>query len=586
MSAAADGCWHPVAALDDLPYRHVFRGKLHGLELAIWRADDDTVNVWENRCLHRGMRLSAGSNNGAELKCSYHGWRYASGTAACIYIPAHPVDAPARTIHNRVFAVSEHAGLVWTNFEQDVQSTADADLACADALVLRALPFAAAPDLVSRRLPRYVFQPVGRLDDVGASIEVLAPDSFKAVLRSNTGSESSRVVLIVQPVDADSCIVRGLLAEGADTAHRTAILRHHSDALEQFRSDIEAEARSLPRPPPLEPQISAVPVEVEAFAGRGSRDALQRVRVARKYRAATGIVGIELVPVTGRLAAFRPGAHIDVHLGNGLVRQYSLTSGPGETDTYRIGVKLEPDSRGGSAFVHDSLREGDLLAVSVPRNSFTLRRDGVKSILVAGGIGITPLMSMAQTLRRDGREYELHCFVQTFDHLAFPDDVVSHADAATVHCGLNPQATASQLRIILHGPEPDWHLYVCGPAPMLAAAREIAAELGWPDARVHYEYFKNPNVIESSSSFDVALARSGVTLRVQAGESILEVLRRGGLNIPSSCEQGACGTCRVAVIEGTPDHQDVRLNATERKAGDVIMTCVSRSLSDRLVLDV
>jgi ferredoxin len=130
------------------------------------------------------------------------------------------------------------------------------------------------------------------------------------------------------------------------------------------------------------------------------------------------------------------------------------------------------------------------------------------------------------------------------------------------------------------------HLYLCGPGPMLQAARRIAAELGWPETAVHFEYFKNTNKIDDSSSFEVALARSCVTLKVPAGKTILEVMREAGVDMPSSCEQGACGTCLATVIEGEPDHQDVYLNDAEKKSGTKIMTCVSRAKSARLVLDL
>ncbi|MGO4834143.1 2Fe-2S iron-sulfur cluster-binding protein, partial [Rhizobiaceae sp. 2RAB30] len=271
---------------------------------------------------------------------------------------------------------------------------------------------------------------------------------------------------------------------------------------------------------------------------------------------------------------------------NGLIRQYSIVNGPGETDRFVIGVKREPDSKGGSSCLHDTVRAGDLLAISEPRNNFPLRRDAVKTIFVAGGIGITPLVAMAQALSHMGLLYELHYFAQNDAQLAFPERLSGLGPAVTRHLGLDPQGTAGRLLDIFQGYEPGMHLYLCGPGPMLETARHVAAREGWPEEAIHFEYFKNTNTIDDSSEFEVALARSALTLKIPAGRTILEVLRENGVDMPSSCEQGACGTCLATVIEGEPDHQDVYLNAAERRSGTKIMTCVSRSRSPRLVLDL
>ncbi|RUY34003.1 PDR/VanB family oxidoreductase, partial [Mesorhizobium sp. M7A.F.Ca.CA.002.07.1.1] len=248
--------------------------------------------------------------------------------------------------------------------------------------------------------------------------------------------------------------------------------------------------------------------------------------------------------------------------------------------------RLERDSKGGSKCMHETVREGDVLAISEPRNNFPLRRDAIKTLFVAGGIGITPLLAMAQALKNQELAHELHYFAQGEEHLAFADRLKHLGDALKPHLGLSPDATGAELRQLLAGYRNGMHLYICGPGPMLEAARKIAAEQGWPDSAVHFEYFKNTNKIDDSSSFEVALARSCVTLQVPAGKTIMQVMRESGIDVPSSCEQGACGTCVATVIEGEPDHQDVYLNDAERKAGTKIMTCVSRAKSARLVLDI
>jgi ferredoxin len=193
---------------------------------------------------------------------------------------------------------------------------------------------------------------------------------------------------------------------------------------------------------------------------------------------------------------------------------------------------------------------------------------------------------MAQALKPMGLDFELHYFAQADEHLAF-DEVRDQLGHAVIHhLGLSPDETGAELTRLLADYAHANQVYVCGPGPMLEATRRIAAEAGWPDLAVHFEYFKNTTEIDDSSSFEIALARSAVTLQVPSGKTILEVLRDHGLSMPSSCEQGACGTCVVPVIEGDIDHQDVHLNNTEREAGNQIMTCVSRAKSDRLVLDL
>ncbi len=316
------------------------------------------------------------------------------------------------------------------------------------------------------------------------------------------------------------------------------------------------------------------------------RVAALRVQVARKWTTASDIVAFELEPVSGALPTFQPGAHIDVHLPNGLVRQYSITNGPGDASWYRIGVKLEAASTGGSRCLHDTVREGDVLAISEPRNNFPLRRDSLRTLLIAGGIGVTPVLAMAQALKPMGLAFELHYFAQADDHLAFEEVRSELGDAVIAHLGLSPDETGAELARLLEGYGHANQVYICGPGPMLEATRTIAADAGWPDHAVHFEYFKNTTEIDDSSSFEIALARSAVTLQVPSGKTILEVLRNHGVAMPSSCEQGACGTCVVPVVEGEIDHQDVYLKESERAAGDRIMTCVSRAASARLVLDI
>jgi ferredoxin-NADP reductase/nitrite reductase/ring-hydroxylating ferredoxin subunit len=516
--------WRPICASHDLPPRHVFHGQLYGHEFAVWRADDGFVNVWENRCLHRGVRLSIGMNDGAELKCAYHGWRYANRSAACTYIPAHPADAPARTICNRTFPAIERYGLIWT-------ALVDAPAEMVDAALLEYDP---------------------------------------------------AVTIFVQPVDAARSVIRGVLHKRP--ADEMAAFRAHNARLTAIRDRVEAEAAKAPAPEPFEAEFRPVSEELAEMPAPTGRKPAFRVKVARKWKAAEEIMAFRLIRLTGELPGHQPGAHIDVHLPNGLIRQYSLTNGPEDVAGYEIAVKREETGEGGSRALHDVVREGDVLAISAPHNNFPLRRDALMTTLIAGGVGATPLIAMAKTLKRAGLHYAFHAFAKSKAHAPLPETLA--ALGATLHLGLDPEATVAGLETILAASGPKRHVYICGPRPMLDAARRIAKKEGWPDDAIHFEYFGNDAEIDKSSSFEVALARSVLTLQVAPGQTILEAVRATGVDVPSSCEQGACGTCRCGVIEGVPDHQDVYLTDSEKAAGDQMMICVSRARTPRIVLDL
>ncbi len=543
--------WHPIASAADLVPRHVYQGQLLGRELAAWRADDGHVNVWENRCLHRGVRLSIAVNDGRELKCQYHGWRYANRTAACTYIPAHPADAPARTISNRTYAVVERHGLIWTTLEDDRPDDVP-ELSVTNPLPLRALA---------------VNAPATAMQDALESVD--------------------GATLFVQPVDDTRCAVRGVLHDAPPASERLAVLREWHLRLAALRDRVEAGFAHAPGAvhDPVFEQVPAPLAELPRRAVAG-RSAPLRVRVARKWTAATDIAGFELAPLDGALPTAQPGSHLDVHLPTGDVRQYSVVNAPGDGNGYVIGVKREPQSRGGSVCLHDVVREGDVLAVSEPRNNFPLRRDADLTLLLAGGIGVTPLLAMAGTLHHQGLPFRMHYFAQGPEHFAFPERLAVLGDSAVRHGGLSPAATQERLTELLADRRAGAQLYVCGPGPMIETVRRVAADHGWPESRVHFEYFKNANEIAKDTRFELALARSCLTVDVEPGQTILEAIRGAGVDMPSSCEQGACGTCVASVIEGEPVHQDVYLNAGERASRQTIITCVSRCASARLVLDI
>ncbi|MFD1704104.1 Rieske 2Fe-2S domain-containing protein [Methylopila henanensis] len=579
--------WFPVASSGDLPFRHVYQGQLLGLEFAVWRADDGAVNVWENRCLHRGVRLSIGLNLGSELKCQYHGWRYANGDASCLYIPAHPANAPARTIRNRVYRSVERYGLIWSAIEPLAEPPVIPELETAEPLALRPMPVAAPASRVVEALRSYAARLGAEAVEPATD---LRPDGAFALRASwRRDSEVETAAFFVQPTAARACVIRGLLLGDVAEAERVATLKAHNAALTALREEAEAADAREPDAAaaveeaeiPLSPRVTTVAGGERAASGEAIR-----VRVARKWRVAADVVALRLEPVSGALPPPAPGAHVDLHLPNGLVRQYSLTNGPAERDAYVVAVKREPQSLGGSAAVHDAVREGDLLAVSPPHDNFRLARGGGRHVLLAGGIGVTPLLAMAKALAASGRPFELHLFARSAEHAPFADDLGGLGASVQMHIALDPASTGDRIASILANRADDAHVYVCGPAPMIEAAVARAEQAGWPDSAVHFEHFGNAKAVDDSTSFEVALARSAITVAIPAGRTITDVLREHGVSVPTSCEQGACGTCITTVLEGKPDHQDVFLSKAERASDTCMTPCTSRSLTPRLVLDL
>ena len=313
------------------------------------------------------------------------------------------------------------------------------------------------------------------------------------------------------------------------------------------------------------------------------------VKVLAKTEEAEGICSFELAALPGEtLPPFEAGAHIDVHVAPGLVRQYSLCNDPTETQRWRIAVLHEPASRGGSAGMHSLVNAGDTLRISTPRNLFGLAPRG-PSLLMAGGIGITPLLAMAQVLHREGRSFHLHCCARTASRLAFRRWIMDapFARHASFHLDDGDAAQKLDAEAVLRDAAPNTHLYVCGPGGFMDHVLGTARRLGWPEERLHREYFAaGPVDASADQAFDIALARQGKRFSIPAGKSVLEVLLAAGVDIPSSCEAGVCGTCLTRVLDGTPDHRDSFLTDEERRANDQFTPCCSRSRSPVLVLDL
>ena len=319
-------------------------------------------------------------------------------------------------------------------------------------------------------------------------------------------------------------------------------------------------------------------------------DGLIRVRVASRRDEAQDICSLELVAENGSaLPAFTAGAHIDLHLPNGWVRQYSLCNPPGETRRYQVAVLRDPFSRGGSKAVHDLLPVGTVLAISAPRNHFELAPDAPHHLLLAGGIGITPLLAMAEQLTVSGQPFELHHCTRSRDRTPFVERLAAAPFAPQVHHHFDDGGAAQKLDIkaTLRGAPSGTHLYVCGPQGFMDAVLNAGRAAGWPEERLRREYFTAAPVDHSNdSAFELELSSSGRVIPVRADQSALAALLAAGVDIPMSCEQGVCGTCLTGVKSGTPDHRDQYLTDEEQAANDQFLPCCSRSLSQRLVLDL
>ncbi|MEQ1659223.1 MAG: PDR/VanB family oxidoreductase [Hylemonella sp.] len=315
-----------------------------------------------------------------------------------------------------------------------------------------------------------------------------------------------------------------------------------------------------------------------------------QVRVARKAQEALDIVTLELVASDGRaLPAFSAGSHVDVQLPGGITRQYSLCNDPKETYRYLIGVLRDPASRGGSLVVHDSLKEGDVLQISTPKNHFPLAHDAKQHLLLAGGIGVTPILCMAERLAITGAAFEMHYATRAPERTAFRARIAasSFADRVHFHHDNGDAAQKLDLKALLANPQAGTHLYVCGPKGYMDAVLGTARAAGWPESQLHYEFF-GAEVAKSDSDagFEIRLASSGRIIMVPKDQTVTQALAAAGVEVMVSCEQGVCGTCLTRVLEGVPEHKDSYLTPEEQAANDQFTPCCSRSKTPQLVLDL
>jgi vanillate O-demethylase ferredoxin subunit len=323
-----------------------------------------------------------------------------------------------------------------------------------------------------------------------------------------------------------------------------------------------------------------------------STNATLSVRVARKTQEATDICSLELVSTDGSaLPGFSAGSHVDVHLPGGVVRQYSLCNDPAETHRYLIAVLRDPGSRGGSVAVHDAVKEGDELKISEPKNHFALAHEAQRSLLLAGGIGVTPILCMAERLAVTGADFEMHYATRSRDRMAFIERIQGSAFAGKVQFHFDDGAPEQRLDLqaLLAQPQAGTHLYVCGPKGFMDAVLGTARAAGWGEAQLHWEFFSagaDTAPRTGDEAFEVQLASSGRVVVVPPDKTVVQALAEAGVEVLVSCEQGVCGTCLTRVLQGTPDHRDVYLTPEEQEANDQFTPCCSRAKSARLVLDL
>jgi ferredoxin-NADP reductase len=307
--------------------------------------------------------------------------------------------------------------------------------------------------------------------------------------------------------------------------------------------------------------------------------ALLDVRVADAQLVTPVIREIRLEPLAGSLPGFSAGSHVQVQLPNGLRNAYSLLGDPYDSAQYRIAVRLQDNSRGGSRYLHEQLQIGDHLRISAPANLFPLQGQARLHILIAGGIGITPLLAYCAELLRRGAQFELHYAFRAGLSDAYVDSL-RELIGARLHCYDSSQRRLDLGQLLRDRPLGS-HVYACGPQRLLLDLREQAAALGWGDKRVHWEAFAAP---EPGLPFRVELARSGRQLEGSAEQSLLEALESAGLEIPNLCRGGVCGQCQTRYLKGDVEHRDHFLAPHER--ADSLMPCVSRGCGSPILLDL
>lgn len=316
-----------------------------------------------------------------------------------------------------------------------------------------------------------------------------------------------------------------------------------------------------------------------------------RLRVRTRFRASSTVAALVLEhPEGAELPAWEPGAHVTLHLPGGLERQYSLCGEPADRGTYRLGVLLEPAGRGGSAWVHEHLHEGDHIAVSGPRNHFELV-SGARHHFLAGGVGITPILPMVRRCQEQGTDWRLTYLGRSRESMAFLDELGGLGDVGRVdgrvHVHCDERSGVADIGQILGAAPDDCLVYACGPEGLLRAVETVMATRPTGSLRVERFAPQDPGgEAAPERPFTVTFTRSGITTEVPADASILDVAEKHGLAIDYSCREGTCGTCETAILSGRADHRDSVLSPEEQETHETMLICVSRSLTPVIELDL
>lgn len=313
--------------------------------------------------------------------------------------------------------------------------------------------------------------------------------------------------------------------------------------------------------------------------------------VSRLTHEAQDVVGIELrAPGGDALPEFTPGAHVDLTLPGGLCRQYSLLNAPTERHRYVLGVGLAPKSRGGSAFIHQHLAVGHLVQVGEPRSLFGLAPAASEHVFIAGGIGITPILSMIAWCEANRRPWRLLYCVRSRARAAYAWELAPHGRRVRLHVDEEADGALPDLRTWIESSTDEAHFYCCGPAGLMDGVALACAEAGIAKDRTHFERFAAPAApaasVTENGAFSVRLNRSGQKIYVAPDQSLLDALEAAKVSLPYSCREGLCRSCEVPVLEGQADHRDFVLSDEERASNRSILPCVSRACSPELVLDL
>ena len=316
------------------------------------------------------------------------------------------------------------------------------------------------------------------------------------------------------------------------------------------------------------------------------------LRVAARREEAVDVIVLELMdPEQRELPPFSAGSHVDIETAPGMVRQYSLCNRPSERNRYVIGALREPQSRGGSIWIHDTFHVGVDVKVSEPRNHFALEPRAGQVLLLAGGIGVTPILCMAHRLSETGAAFVMHYCARSAERAAFLKDIQASefAGRVKIHFDDGPAEQRLDVEAAVAGWTLDAHLYVCGPAGFIDWVLAAARAAGWTEANLHREYFTPPEAPDAAGgekAFQIRLASTGQVFDIPADESVANVLTEAGIEVPVSCEQGVCGSCITRILEGAPDHRDFYFTDEEKARNDQFTPCCSRSLTPILVLDL